>query len=142
MAINFVDIDSGYRVKGVRELKRWISGAVEREGMTLGDLAIAFCSDSYITEENVRFLNHNYATDIITFPYNQNEILSGDLLISVDTIRSNAKEYGVTFQQELHRVIIHGVLHLIGYDDMTDADQEKMTEMENLYLQILAESRV
>ncbi len=138
MAINFIDIDSGRKLQRVRVLKQWITAVVERENRVVGDVSIAFCSDSYIQQKNVEYLNHNYATDILTFSYNQDEIISGDLLISTDTIQSNAKEYGVSYSEELHRVIIHGMLHLIGYDDMCDADQDVMTRMEDSSLELLA----
>lgn len=136
MAVNFIDIDSGAKYSQKRALKEWIKGAIKREGRVCEDLTIALCSDSYILEQNIASLGHNYATDILTFEYNEDEIISGDLLISTDTVRSNAKEYNVTFETELHRVMIHGVLHLIGYYDHSDEDRAKMREMENLYLDI------
>ncbi len=136
MAINFIDIDSGARFTKRRELKKWIKGAIEREGRVCGELTIAFCSDSYIHEQNVASLGHDYATDILTYSYNEGEVISGDLLISTDTVRTNAAEYSVSFEEELHRVMIHGVMHLIGYDDLCDKDRAKMREMENLYLGI------
>ncbi len=137
MAIIFTDIDSGTRISSVRALKLWILGCIESEGRRLGEVTIALCSDSYIERENGIYLSHHYATDILTFSYNEGDIVSGDLLISVDTVRRNGEEYGVGYLVELHRVIIHGVLHLLGYDDVDDSQRAVMREREDYYLGIL-----
>lgn len=134
MAINFVDIDSGAKITERRRLKEWIKCSIENEKRVCGDITIALCSDDYILKQNIESLGHDYATDILTYSYNEGEIISGDLLISSDTVKSNAKEYKVSFATELHRVMIHGVLHLIGFDDLTDKDRAKMREMEDFYL--------
>ncbi|MFI3298604.1 MAG: rRNA maturation RNase YbeY [Rikenellaceae bacterium] len=134
MAINFVTIDSGRQLKDSRKLREWLSGVVESEDWQLGEVTIALCSDSYMIQENTAYLGHTYATDILTFSYNEGEILSGDILISTDTVASNAKEYGVSYQVELQRVMVHGILHLVGYDDMCDQDRVVMRSMEDKYL--------
>lgn len=134
MAINFISIDSPRPLRHSRLLKRWIESCIEAEKRTLGELSIAFCSDGYIREQNVAFLSHDYETDILTFSYNEQKMIAGDLLISTDTVKSNAKRYKVSYSRELHRVIIHGVLHLIGYDDVTEKLAEKMREREDFYL--------
>lgn len=131
MAINFSNIDSGRELRGSRSLKGWIKSTIEGEGRVLGDIAIAFCSDTYIKQQNTIFLAHDYFTDILTFSYNEGEIVSGDLLISTDTVASNALVFKTTYTNELHRVIIHGVLHLLDYDDTNDELQEEMTKKEN-----------
>ncbi len=134
MAINFTNIDSSKELKGSRRLKRWIKKSIEQENRIVGEIAIAFCSDSYIKEQNNTYLSHNYFTDILTFSYNEDEIISGDLLISTDTVKSNAELFETSYQNELHRVIIHGVLHLLGYNDITEAEKKEMRQKENFYI--------
>lgn len=107
----------------------------ESEVKKLGDISIIFCSDNYILDVNIKYLHHDYFTDIITFDYCEGNVLSGDLFISIDSVRENAVEYGTEFEDELNRVIVHGVLHLIGYDDHTEEDQKEMRSKEDYYLQ-------
>lgn len=111
----------------------------ESEICRLGDINIIFCSDPYILNINLQYLSHDYFTDIITFDYSQKPVISGDLFISVDSVRENAAFYGTEFQEELHRVIVHGILHLIGYDDHTEPDIAQMRSKENYYLQMRKE---
>ena len=101
-----------------------------------GDIVILFCSDEYLLEINKKHLNHDYYTDIITFDYCVEKIVSGDLYISIDRVKENAKVFNETFMNELTRVVIHGVLHLCGYNDKTDSDQKIMRNLENKYLAI------
>lgn len=112
-------------------VKQWIKFIIELNHKKLGDLAYMFCDDPFILKINREYLQHDYYTDIITFDYDEEDIVSGDIFISVDTVRENSKEYGVTFENELLRVIIHGVLHLIGFDDTDDEKQAVMTQKEN-----------
>lgn len=107
----------------------------ESEVRKLGDISIIFCSDNYILDVNMKYLQHDYFTDIITFDYCEGKTVSGDLFISIDSVRDNAMEYGTEFEDELNRVMVHGILHLIGYDDHNDADQAEMRRKENYYLQ-------
>ena len=93
-----------------------------------------FCSDEYLLDVNRKYLNHDYYTDIITFDYCEGPVLSGDLFISVDSVRENASVYGTEFADELNRVIVHGLLHLMGYDDHTEDDIATMRAKENYYL--------
>ena len=110
----------------------WINVVTKQFNKTVGDLNYIFCSDEYILKINKEHLNHDYFTDIITFNYNEEHKISGDVFISYDTIKSNAIEYSDgNIQEELDRVIIHGVLHLIGFNDKTDKDQDEMTKEEN-----------
>ena len=120
---------------------RWLRMVAESEVKRLGDISIIFCSDNYILDVNQRYLEHDYFTDIITFDYCEGNRLSGDLFISVDSVRENSLEYGTEFKDELNRVIVHGVLHLIGYDDHTDEDVMTMREKENYYLDIRSHLR-
>ena len=106
----------------------------ESENKRIGDIAVIFCSDNYILDVNIKYLQHDYYTDIITFDYCEGNRLSGDLFISVDSVRENASFYGTEFADELNRVIVHGLLHLIGYDDHTEADIAVMRAKENYYL--------
>lgn len=134
MAVIFNSIDS-HGARGLkRAVKTWIKDAVEEERYTLDEVVISFCSDSYITEQNILFLSHDYPTDIITFDRTEHKIVSGDLLISTDTVRTNAKLFGVSFEDELLRVMIHGVLHMTGYDDKMVGKQKKMRAREDYYI--------
>lgn len=115
---------------------RWLKMVAGSEIRKIGDINIIFCSDNYILDVNMKYLQHDYFTDIITFDYCEGKVLSGDLFISVDSVRENSIEFGTDFEEELHRVIVHGVLHLIGYDDHTDEDRKVMRQKENYYLQM------
>jgi len=115
-----------------QKINRWIKETAAEYGKKTGDIAYIFCSDNRILEVNKQFLQHDYFTDIITFDYSDGHIISGDIFISVDTVKSNAVEFGVTFEQELLRILIHGVLHLCGQDDKTPELRLAMTQKENL----------
>lgn len=115
---------------------RWLKMVAGSEIRKIGDINVIFCSDNYILDVNMKYLQHDYFTDIITFDYCEGKVLSGDLFISVDSVRENSIEFGTDFEEELHRVIVHGVLHLIGYDDHTEEDKKVMRHKENYYLQM------
>ncbi len=115
---------------------RWLKMVAGSEIRKIGDINVIFCSDNYILDVNMKYLQHDYFTDIITFDYCEGNVLSGDLFISVDSVRENSIEFGTDFEEELHRVIVHGVLHLIGYDDHTEEDKKVMRQKENYYLQM------
>lgn len=115
---------------------RWLKMVAGSEIRKIGDINVIFCSDNYILDVNMKYLQHDYFTDIITFDYCEGMVLSGDLFISVDSVRENSIEFGTDFEEELHRVIVHGVLHLIGYDDHTEEDKKVMRQKENYYLQM------
>ena len=102
----------------------------------MGEVSIIFCSDNYILNVNQEYLQHDYFTDIITFDYCEGDRISGDLFISVDSVRENAIEYGTEFKDELNRVIVHGILHLIGYDDHNEEDIKMMRQKEDYYLSL------
>ncbi len=128
--------DTDFKLKNKTKIKKWLKLVAESEVFSLGALSVIFCSDNYILDINQRFLQHDYFTDIITFDYSEGEKISGDLFISVDSVRENSIEYETEFEEELHRVIVHGVLHLIGYDDHTDEDIRTMRSKENYYLSL------
>ena len=134
--IRYYREDTKFDLKGKLQNNRWLKEVAEREGRKIGDINIIFCSDSYLLDVNKKYLGHDYYTDIITFDYCEKDILSGDLFISVDCVRDNASFYGTEFSNELNRVMVHGVLHLIGYDDHTDEDIAVMRSKENTYLEI------
>ena len=118
----------------VNQFNSFISNILISEKKTEGDVVLIFCSDEYLLEINKKPLNHNYYTDIITFDYCVENIVSGDLYISIDRVKENAKTFNDSFINELTRVVIHGVLHLCGYNDKTEADQKNMRNLENKYL--------
>lgn len=128
--------DTKFQFKGKLLNNRWLKLVAESEIKRLGDINIIFCSDNYILDINLRYLQHDYFTDIITFDYCEGDRLSGDLFISVDSVRENSIFYKTEFEEELHRVIVHGLLHLIGYDDHTEEDQKIMRSKENYYLSL------
>lgn len=115
---------------------KWLKTVAESEIRRLGNVNIIFCSDPYILDVNLKYLGHDYFTDIITFDYCEGKLLSGDLFISIDSVRENSIFYNTEFEQELNRVIVHGILHLIGYDDHTESDIATMRAKEDYYLQL------
>ncbi len=114
-----------------REVSAWIKSVAASHGMKIGDIAYIFCNDDKIIEVNREYLQHDYYTDIITFDYTEENIISGDLFISLDTVRSNSEMLGVSYMQELYRVIIHGILHLCGINDKGEGEREIMEMHEN-----------
>jgi rRNA maturation RNase YbeY len=101
---------------------------------SIGDISVVFCCDAYILNINRTYLDHDYYTDIITFDYSEGEVLSGDLIVSVDTVASNARKYDVSYSEELFRVLIHGFLHLVGLSDKDEQDVLLMRERESFYI--------
>ena len=134
--VSYFTQDTGFKFTGKLVNNRWLKIMTESESRKLGNINIIFCSDPYILDINKKYLKHNYYTDIITFDYCEGQVLSGDLFISVDTVRANADFYKTDFSEELNRVIIHGVLHLAGYDDQTDEQKAQMRSKEDYYLKI------
>lgn len=122
-SVDFEPLDTG-------KVKRWISEVIARRGKTVGNINYLFCDDDYMLEVNQQYLNHDTYTDIITFDYVAGNLISGDIMISVDRVGDNASKYGVTFEQELHRVIIHGVLHLLGQGDKSEIEAAEMRRQE------------
>ena len=116
-------------------VKDWVTKTIVSEGFKEGDLTFIFCDDEYLYKINLEFLNHDTLTDIITFDYTLGKEIHGEIYISIDRGKENASEFQVSFEEELHRVIIHGVLHLCGYKDKSEADESQMRSKENFYLQ-------
>ncbi|MBR6456955.1 MAG: rRNA maturation RNase YbeY [Bacteroidales bacterium] len=134
--VRYYNEDISFNLKGRALNNRWLRMVAVSELKKLGDINIIFCSDNYILEVNMKYLQHDYFTDIITFDYCEKNILSGDLFISIDSVRENALFYGTEFEDELNRVMVHGLLHLIGYDDHTEEDIATMRSKENYYLEL------
>ena len=134
--ISYYTQDTDFVFKGKQFNNKWLRMVAESEIKRIGDISIIFCSDNYILDVNMKYLQHDYFTDIITFDYCEGDRLSGDLFISIDSVRENAKFYNTEFNEELNRVMVHGILHLIGYDDHTQKDQKLMRTKENYYLSL------
>jgi rRNA maturation RNase YbeY len=136
--IRYFQEDIRFDLKQKMQNNRWLKMVAGSEMRRIGAINIIFCSDNYILDVNMRYLQHDYFTDIITFDYCEKDILSGDLFISIDSVRENALFYGVPFADELDRVMVHGLLHLIGYDDHTEEQIREMRAKEDYYLQMKA----
>ncbi len=115
----------------------WLLKTAQDESKVCGELSFVFCTDEYLHKMNVEYLNHDTLTDIITFDYSEENVVSGDIFISIDRVRENAVDFGKDFSNELSRVIIHGVLHLMGYKDKTAEQKVEMREKEDFYLNLL-----
>ena len=133
--IHFFTEDTTYRIKQKLALKRWIKATIGSEGFKTGEISIIVCSDAYLLEINKQYLRHDTYTDIVTFDSSErNDSIAGDIFISIDRVQENALKFGATERDELHRVIIHGILHLCGYRDKKKEDKLLMAEKEDLYL--------
>lgn len=118
------------------QVEKWINKVIVSHDRILGEIGYLFCSDKKILEINSQYLQHDYYTDIITFDYCEDDVVSGDMFISLETVGSNAKLFAVAYEEELLRVIIHGVLHLCGFNDETDEEKTTMRKLENEALAI------
>lgn len=130
-SIQFFKADVAFRLQGKSKISDWIKKVVKREGGSLVSLNIIFCSDDYLLNINRDFLKHDYLTDIITFDYSEGKKISGEIYISIDRVRDNANGLKITFEVELKRVIIHGVLHLLGHKDKTDSQKKAIRKTED-----------
>jgi len=133
--INFTS-NTNFQLRHKAVLKSWIKEVVGKEGKKMKDLSFIFCDDMELLNKNSKYLNHDTLTDILTFDYSENNNISGDIYISIDRVKENAKTYKVTFENELDRVMIHGILHLLGYKDKSKKDQKAMREKEDFYLSL------
>jgi rRNA maturation RNase YbeY len=137
MAISFNFIETKDVVSQKNKVKSWIKSVAEKRGFKVGEISYIFCSDDYLLDINKTYLKHDFYTDIITFDYTDAKKISGDLYISIDRVRDNAQELNLGFEQELHRVIIHGVLHLLGLKDKTEEEAKEMRKAEEECLKSL-----
>lgn len=131
MAITFASQDIAFDLKEKRKVKQWISTVIKSYGKKVGEIGYLFCDDSYLIETNRTYLNHDTYTDIITFDYVEGDIISGDIMISVERVRENANTFNSSFETELYRVIIHGILHLLGQGDKSEKEAAEMRKKEN-----------
>ena len=127
-----------FRLPNNQGLANWIALVVKKEGKQLGPLTYIYCSDAYLRSINRKYLKINKITDVIAFEYTEDWLISGDIFISIDRIRDNSAYYKNSFQAELKRVMVHGLLHLLGYRDKKEKDKSIMTEKEDLYLSLSA----
>jgi len=123
-----------FNLKEKQKRKQWLKYAIENEKTKLGEINYIFCSDEQLLEINIKHLQHDFYTDIITFDYREKDIISGDIFISIDRVEENAKINHACFEEELNRVLVHGILHIIGYKDKTDEDSKLMRTKENYYI--------
>lgn len=134
--INFQHIKSA-RLANSNEISVWLNNIIKEEGLKTGNITYVFCNDNYLVKKNIQFLNHNTLTDVITFNYCKNNTISGDILISTERVLENSKTYKTKYLLELHRVMAHGLLHLLGYNDKKKNDIKIMREKEDYYLKKL-----
>ena len=118
-------------------ISNWVSISIKKLRFIEGDISVIFCSDDYLKQININYLNHDYYTDIITFDYSDNKIISGDLFVSIDRVKENAEINNENFNKEICRVIIHGILHLCGYKDKTSKEKEEMRKLEDSFLNLI-----
>ena len=131
--INF-NYETNFQLEDESKINSWLESCTNNESFNLGELNYIFCSDEYLHKLNVEFLNHDTLTDIISFDYTVGKILQGDVFISIDRVKDNAKEFNVEFHAELLRVMIHGVLHFCGYNDKSEDDSKIMRAKEDFYI--------
>jgi probable rRNA maturation factor len=137
--INFYTEDIKFTLKNKSKIKNWIISTVEKYKRKTGEINFIFCSDAFLLNINKQYLNHDTYTDIITFDYSKEDkklSISGDVFISIERVKENAEKFSKTFEDELHRVIIHGTLHLLGYKDKTKIAKAEMTKQEDLCLKL------
>ena len=137
MAIHYFTEDIQIFISNKRLLKSWIQCIIVKYGYSVGEINYIFTSDRNILMINRKYLNHNYFTDIITFSYNCDKLTSGDIYISIDTVKENSERFKTTFINELHRVMIHGILHLVGLNDSTKGEKIQMSSAEDSALEEL-----
>ncbi len=135
--VNFFVEDISFKLANPVSVSRWIQKVIRTEKHKLKNLNYIFCSDEYLRQMNIEYLNHKTLTDIITFSgSDQQGTIEGDIFISIERVRENAEKFGQQFKDELHRVIVHGVLHLLGYGDKTKAEKIRMRQKEDAYLSL------
>jgi probable rRNA maturation factor len=127
--------NTSFRLKRRKEFTEIIKEVIRKEDKISGDLNFIFTDDETLRKINVQFLNHDYFTDVITFDYNEESIINGEVYISIDTVRINSVNYNVSLNNEVIRVMIHGVLHLLGYDDKTEESVREIRRLEDLWLE-------
>jgi rRNA maturation RNase YbeY len=135
-SISFFSEDIDFELINENSCISWLENAIKNEDKIAGELSFVFCDDEYLHKINIEYLNHDTYTDIITFDYTEANIIAGDIFISIDRVKENAKTFNTLFENELSRVIIHGVLHLMGYKDKTQEESTLMRAKEDFYLNL------
>ena len=131
--IGFQYIES-QEINNSKAISLWLIDVAKKEGKEIGELVYVLCKDDYLLKKNIQFLNHNTLTDVITFDYCKEGLINGDILISTERVKENSREYNVDYLTELQRVMVHGLLHLLGYKDKSEEDIKIIREKENFYL--------
>ena len=140
--VRYYNDQTNFRLRDKRKIASWLKAVAQEEGYALGDVTYIFCSSEVHRKMNIDFIGHDYFTDVITFDYSDLKgegIVSGDIFIDVDTVKDNARIYGATFTSEMHRIIVHGVLHLCGQKDKTPRAEKQMHRKEDKYLKLVSE---
>ena len=137
-SIHFHQEDIFFQIQNIKALRSWIANSIFKENKSVGQLSFIFCSDNYLLKINKKYLNHDFFTEVISFDHSEENHISGDIYISIDRVKENAKEFGYSLKDELHRIIIHGLLHLLGYSDKTQELKATMKEKEDFYLSLRA----
>ena len=140
--VRYYNDQTNFRLRDKRKIASWLKAVAQEEGYALGDVTYIFCSSEVHRKMNIDFIGHDYFTDVITFDYSDLKgegIVSGDIFIDVDTVKDNARIYGATFTSEMHRIIVHGVLHLCGQKDTNPRAEKQMHRKEDKYLALYKE---
>lgn len=132
--ISFYNVETDFNLKNKLKVRSWVRSILEQEGKQFGDISYVFCTDEYLLKMNIEYLKHDTLTDIITFDYSEQGKLAGDIFISIERVIENAKSFAVSVDEELGRVLAHGVLHLSGYKDKKAEDKKLMRTKEDFYL--------
>ena len=133
--IDFNYLDK-FQLSNEQEVRAWLEFVLDEEHRELGEVSYIFCDDEYLYDINVKHLNHNTLTDIISFDYSLGKVVSGDIYISIERVKENAGDRGIEFSDELNRIMVHGMLHYIGYKDKSESDKKTMRKKEDYYLSL------
>lgn len=139
MSIRIFYDNTNYRIKGWKKIVAILQKVIAKEGKISGDLSYIITNDEELRKINVQFLEHDYFTDVITFNYNSGNCINGEIYISIDTVKENALNYNISLNEEVRRVGIHGLLHLLGYDDKSEEEKTEMRKREDFWLRLFEE---
>jgi len=134
--INY-NFETDFNLVNQKKITEWVTNTIHKENYKLEEISYIFCDDNYLLDLNINYLDHDTLTDIISFDYSVGKIISGDIFISIERVKENAEKFKVDFKNELHRVIIHGILHYCGYKDKTEDEKKEMRYKEDYYLNVL-----
>ena len=132
----YYNSETDFTLDNQEKITNWIESSIKEESCQLEEISYIFCDDTYLLDKNIKYLDHDTLTDIISFDYSVGKTISGDIFISIERVKENAKDFNVDFTEELHRVIIHGILHYCGYKDKTQEEKQEMRSKENYYLSL------